>query len=476
MLACTSAGLRGVRVGGRRHRAGRGARARRRRPRDLAGRPLRARDGPPQGRRPASGFVPRRGTSSQDQGNSVRCRRPDAVDLRRHRAERRRPTFFVTSSAGVADPGRHACATCSTPAPARRPSSCRARRRARAASRDERYVAIWPTGATVLPDGRIVIAYTKYLVNGDPARFYFLAAGSTPTGHPPPAPAGSSAPGRPADRRRHLDAGDGRSPRRSWPAGTSTSPSARSQRCYSLRAPAGQVAERSAYRWWTGDGGWSATAADRAPMRYGDDHPGRNPPTAYLARSRVWVTVDTSHGIQSDSGLIWVAPRPWGPWSKVAKFDAAALHPRGRLLHAERAPGGSPPGMLRVSYATAHDGPHVRVVDVPIAVHPGGSAADGQALRAGWPPWSPCSSPRPTRSATWLAKHHATETEVLVGYWKAATGKPSLTWPSRWTRRCASAGSTASARGSTTSSFAHRFTPRKRDTTGAWSTSARSRR
>jgi uncharacterized protein YdeI (YjbR/CyaY-like superfamily) len=28
----------------------------------------------------------------------------------------------------------------------------------------------------------------------------------------------------------------------------------------------------------------------------------------------------------------------------------------------------------------------------------------------------------------WLEEHHATETEVLVGFWKAATGRPSLTW------------------------------------------------
>lgn len=28
----------------------------------------------------------------------------------------------------------------------------------------------------------------------------------------------------------------------------------------------------------------------------------------------------------------------------------------------------------------------------------------------------------------WLAEHHETETEVLVGFWKVATGKPSLSW------------------------------------------------
>ena len=29
----------------------------------------------------------------------------------------------------------------------------------------------------------------------------------------------------------------------------------------------------------------------------------------------------------------------------------------------------------------------------------------------------------------WLAEQHATETEVHVGYWKKATGRPTLTWP-----------------------------------------------
>jgi uncharacterized protein YdeI (YjbR/CyaY-like superfamily) len=44
-------------------------------------------------------------------------------------------------------------------------------------------------------------------------------------------------------------------------------------------------------------------------------------------------------------------------------------------------------------------------------------------------------SPKPTFFATpaafraWFAEHHATEQELLVGFYKVATGKPSLTWP-----------------------------------------------
>jgi uncharacterized protein YdeI (YjbR/CyaY-like superfamily) len=34
----------------------------------------------------------------------------------------------------------------------------------------------------------------------------------------------------------------------------------------------------------------------------------------------------------------------------------------------------------------------------------------------------------PDEFRQWLAEHHSRETEVVVGYWKAATGKPSMTW------------------------------------------------
>jgi len=30
---------------------------------------------------------------------------------------------------------------------------------------------------------------------------------------------------------------------------------------------------------------------------------------------------------------------------------------------------------------------------------------------------------------TWLAEHHDTATELLVGFWKAGSGKSSMTWP-----------------------------------------------
>ena len=34
----------------------------------------------------------------------------------------------------------------------------------------------------------------------------------------------------------------------------------------------------------------------------------------------------------------------------------------------------------------------------------------------------------PAEFRHWLEKHAATDTELLVGYWKVGTGRPSLTW------------------------------------------------
>ncbi|HWM85211.1 MAG TPA: YdeI/OmpD-associated family protein [Kofleriaceae bacterium] len=35
----------------------------------------------------------------------------------------------------------------------------------------------------------------------------------------------------------------------------------------------------------------------------------------------------------------------------------------------------------------------------------------------------------PARFRAWLEKHHASATELLVGFYKVGTGKPSITWP-----------------------------------------------
>lgn len=41
----------------------------------------------------------------------------------------------------------------------------------------------------------------------------------------------------------------------------------------------------------------------------------------------------------------------------------------------------------------------------------------------------PCFFPTPAHLQKWFEKHHATATELLVGYYKKDSGKPSATWP-----------------------------------------------
>lgn len=41
---------------------------------------------------------------------------------------------------------------------------------------------------------------------------------------------------------------------------------------------------------------------------------------------------------------------------------------------------------------------------------------------------SPLFFPSPTAFRVWLEKNHATATELLVGYYKVGTGRPSMTW------------------------------------------------
>jgi hypothetical protein len=286
------------------------------------------------------------------------------------------PRFFVTSSAAATEPGSLYLdfLTDGRGAPVEfLPRTGEERTRT---VEGESYVAVWPTGATELADGRVIIAYTKYVVSGGQTRFRFEAAGLYE--YRPPAD-GDLRDAGPARRLADDLWGPG--------DGAIASPVAAGEwvyfthceksRCYSLRAPAGDLTERGAYRWWTGSG-WDHDKANREPMTYGSDRPGRNPPTAYLPDSGVYATVDTSGGIQSSTGLIWVARQPWGPWSRVAKFPLPACTSEDGCYTLNLHPGMSDADTLRVSYATAHDGPHVHVVDVPIRV-----ARDGSSVTTG---------------------------------------------------------------------------------------------
>lgn len=45
------------------------------------------------------------------------------------------------------------------------------------------------------------------------------------------------------------------------------------------------------------------------------------------------------------------------------------------------------------------------------------------------PPTAPTYFATPAAFRRWLATHHATATELLVGFWKVGSGTPSITWP-----------------------------------------------
>jgi uncharacterized protein YdeI (YjbR/CyaY-like superfamily) len=45
------------------------------------------------------------------------------------------------------------------------------------------------------------------------------------------------------------------------------------------------------------------------------------------------------------------------------------------------------------------------------------------------PDASPTFFATPAQFRAWLEEHHATETELLVGFYKKGSGKPSITWP-----------------------------------------------
>jgi uncharacterized protein YdeI (YjbR/CyaY-like superfamily) len=73
----------------------------------------------------------------------------------------------------------------------------------------------------------------------------------------------------------------------------------------------------------------------------------------------------------------------------------------------------------------------------------------------------------PRAFGDWLAAHHDSETEVLVGFWKVATGKPSLTWSESVDEALCHGWIDGVRRRIDDESFSIRFTPRRQRST--WS-------
>ena len=70
--------------------------------------------------------------------------------------------------------------------------------------------------------------------------------------------------------------------------------------------------------------------------------------------------------------------------------------------------------------------------------------------------------PTPAAFRNWLAKNHATATELQVGYYKKETGKPSITWPESIDQALCYGWIDGIRRKIDESIYAVRFTPRKR--------------
>jgi uncharacterized protein YdeI (YjbR/CyaY-like superfamily) len=69
--------------------------------------------------------------------------------------------------------------------------------------------------------------------------------------------------------------------------------------------------------------------------------------------------------------------------------------------------------------------------------------------------------PVPTDFRQWLAKHHSTEKEILVGYYKKGSGKPSITWPESVDEALCFGWIDGIRRSIDDISYSIRFTPRK---------------
>jgi uncharacterized protein YdeI (YjbR/CyaY-like superfamily) len=79
----------------------------------------------------------------------------------------------------------------------------------------------------------------------------------------------------------------------------------------------------------------------------------------------------------------------------------------------------------------------------------------------------------PERFRAWLEKHHATKSELWVGFHKKASDKPSLTWPEAVVEALCFGWIDGVRRTIDETSYANRFSLERRPATGAPATSRR---
>lgn len=80
---------------------------------------------------------------------------------------------------------------------------------------------------------------------------------------------------------------------------------------------------------------------------------------------------------------------------------------------------------------------------------------------------APTFFPTPAEFRAWLAKRHASEAELSVGFWKVGSGKPSMTWPQSVDQALAFGWIDGVRHRIDADAYRIRFTPRK--ATGIWS-------
>jgi uncharacterized protein YdeI (YjbR/CyaY-like superfamily) len=74
----------------------------------------------------------------------------------------------------------------------------------------------------------------------------------------------------------------------------------------------------------------------------------------------------------------------------------------------------------------------------------------------------------PAEFRAWLEEHHESETELLVGFYRTSTGRPSITWPESVDEALCFGWIDGVRRSRDADSYTIRFTPRK--PTSTWST------
>ncbi len=86
---------------------------------------------------------------------------------------------------------------------------------------------------------------------------------------------------------------------------------------------------------------------------------------------------------------------------------------------------------------------------------------------SGSTPADACFFPDPAAFGAWLERNHASAEELWVGFWKRATGRPSLTWPESVDQALCHGWIDGVRRSLGEDSYAIRFTPRRPGST--WS-------